>query len=221
MDDGTAQQQTQAAAPGNQLAPASSSRGTRRLRKVTSQAELKQPQSAPPEYRPQQIPVSAQFAKWQTELAPAHMYIMAHSSGISPATSSSMVVQQPQLWFQPSFARPPTASTRPSSTANGAASSASLDDTSSCSSKEQSVSPDAEASAKSESVADAATIGSDSCRGGSLYACTPPGRPPGRRCAVVRWVLSQRALWREGQLTPIQMQYMTILGECHTASGAV
>lgn len=46
----------------------------------------------------------------------------------------------------------------------------------------------------------------------SLYACTPPGRPSGRRCAIVRWVLNQRALWREQCLTPQQLQYMTILG---------
>ena len=46
----------------------------------------------------------------------------------------------------------------------------------------------------------------------SLYACTPPGRPPGRRIAIVRWVLNQRALWRDEQLTPQQLQYMTNLG---------
>lgn len=46
----------------------------------------------------------------------------------------------------------------------------------------------------------------------SLYGWTPPGRPPGRRCAVVRWVLNQRALWREQRLTAQQLQYMTILG---------
>ena len=47
-----------------------------------------------------------------------------------------------------------------------------------------------------------------------LYASTPLGRPPGRRCAMVRWVLTQRALWLDGQLSPVQMQYMAILGDC-------
>ena len=47
----------------------------------------------------------------------------------------------------------------------------------------------------------------------ALYACQPPGRPAGRRCAIRRWVLTQRALWDENQLASIQMQFMTNLGK--------
>lgn len=47
----------------------------------------------------------------------------------------------------------------------------------------------------------------------SLYAGNPPGRPPGRRIAIVRWVLNQRALWRDEQLTPHQLHYITALGK--------
>ena len=59
---------------------------------------------------------------------------------------------------------------------------------------------------------DLASASSARGEGSSLYARTPPGRPPGRRCAVVRWVLNQRALWHQQRLTPQQLQYMTILG---------
>ena len=46
-----------------------------------------------------------------------------------------------------------------------------------------------------------------------LYAGAPPGRPAGRRCAVRRWVLVQRAMWHAGRFTAAQLRYMTVLGE--------
>ena len=45
------------------------------------------------------------------------------------------------------------------------------------------------------------------------YAKAPPGRPAGRRCAVRRWVLVQRAMWHAGRFTTAQLRYMTVLGE--------
>ena len=119
-----------------------------------------------------------------------------------------MLVQQPQLQFWQLVPRPATASTRVSSSANPGASSASLDEEEILKATTQQPQSDMQTSAQgNDATAVAAPSG-----GGSLYACTPPGRPPGRRLAVVRWVLNQRALWREGQLTPVQIQYMTVLG---------
>lgn len=46
-----------------------------------------------------------------------------------------------------------------------------------------------------------------------LYVGPPPGRPAGRRCAVRRWVLVQRAMWHAGRFTAAQLRYMTVLGE--------
>ena len=46
-----------------------------------------------------------------------------------------------------------------------------------------------------------------------LYVGPPPGRPAGRRCAVKRWVLVQRAMWHAGRFTAAQLRYMTVLGE--------
>lgn len=43
-------------------------------------------------------------------------------------------------------------------------------------------------------------------------AGAPPGRPPGRRAAVARWVETQRALWAEGRLTRLQLRYLSLLG---------
>lgn len=41
----------------------------------------------------------------------------------------------------------------------------------------------------------------------------PPGRPPGRRLAVVRWLETQRQLWAEQRLSQTQLRYMALLGE--------
>lgn len=209
-------QQQQAAEPVAQPAVPTSPRGKGRSRRTASIQSDPNQQPGQPQFAHKQIPVSAQSTNWQTGISSAQMYTMAHSSSSSSVVSSSMLVQQPQLRFQHMFARPAIGSTRTSSNANGAASSASLDDASHSDSSQQKTSvASSEAAAQPEASGGMATAGPEPCRGDSLYACTPPGRPPGRRCAVVRWVLNQRALWREGQLTPIQMQYMTILGGCH------
>ena len=39
-----------------------------------------------------------------------------------------------------------------------------------------------------------------------------PGRPPGRRLAVVRWLQTQRQLWAEQRLSQSQLRYMALLG---------
>ena len=39
-----------------------------------------------------------------------------------------------------------------------------------------------------------------------------PGRPPGRRLAVVRWLETQRQLWAEQRLSQTQLRYMALLG---------
>ncbi|BDA51016.1 hypothetical protein COCOBI_17-2350 [Coccomyxa sp. Obi] len=39
-----------------------------------------------------------------------------------------------------------------------------------------------------------------------------PGRPPGRRLAVVRWLETQRQLWAEQRLSQSQLRYMALLG---------
>ncbi|DBB12200.1 TPA: hypothetical protein ACH3X3_006306 [Trebouxia sp. C0006] len=208
------QQQGQAPMPGVQPGGSASPRikgRSKRAAALESESNLQQP-GQQPRFAHKQVPISAQ-STWQAEVSSAHMYTLAHtaSGGIA---CSSMTVQQPQLHFQPTFPRPASASTRLATSANGSASSASLDGANSAANEQSSTSAaSAEAATPQlEVVTSVATAGSDACRGGSLYACTPPGRPPGRRCAVLRWVLNQRALWREGQLTPIQMQYMTILG---------
>lgn len=147
----------------------------------------------------------AQPVNWHSDASPPQMYTMAHSSGRASVGPSSMLVQQPQLQFRQLLSRPAAASTRVSSGANLGASSASLDE-------EELLSDASQQQQASDQPAAQGTAVAASSGGGSLYACTPPGRPPGQRLAVVRWVLNQRALWREGQLTPVQMQYMTILG---------
>ncbi|DBA84918.1 TPA: hypothetical protein ACH3X1_005930 [Trebouxia sp. C0004] len=209
----TMQQQGQVqmpcAPPGGSASPHSKGRF-----KQTSalQSESNQPEQQP-HFAHKQVPISAQ-STWQTEVSSAYMYTLAHTASGATLACPSMTVQQPQLHFQPMVSRPASASTRISSNANGSSSSASLGGANSAA-NEQFSTPAASAEAVTsqlEAVTSVATADSDACRGGSLYACTPPGRPPGRRCAVLRWVLNQRALWREGQLTPIQMQYMTILG---------
>ena len=169
------------------------------------QAMQRQQQAIHAQYTRQQT-LPAQPVKWHSDVTPPQLYNMAHSSG----RASSMLVQQPQLRFRQLPSRPATASTRVSSGANLGASLASLDEEellSGASQQQQQQASDQPAAQGSAATAVAASSG-----GGSLYACMPPGRPPGRRLAVVRWVLNQRALWREGQLTPVQMQYMTVLG---------
>lgn len=39
-----------------------------------------------------------------------------------------------------------------------------------------------------------------------------PGRPRGRRLAVVRWLETQRQLWAEQRLSQTQLRYMALLG---------
>ena len=41
---------------------------------------------------------------------------------------------------------------------------------------------------------------------------TPPGRPPGWRLRIVRWVETQRQLWSEQRLNSNQLRYMALLG---------
>ena len=41
---------------------------------------------------------------------------------------------------------------------------------------------------------------------------TPPGRPPGWRLRVGRWVETQRQLWAEQRLNSNQLRYMSLLG---------
>ena len=168
-----------------------------------------QQQAIQAQYSHQQA-MPAQATKWQADVNPPQMYTMAHTSGRATPGPSSMLIQPAQLQFRQLLSRPATASTRVSSGANLGASSASLDEEelpNGASQQQQQ-----QAGVQSVAQGSAATAVAASSGGGSLYACTPPGRPPGRRLAVVRWVLNQRALWREGQLTPVQMQYMTILG---------
>ena len=43
-------------------------------------------------------------------------------------------------------------------------------------------------------------------------AGTPPGRPPGWRLRIMRWVETQRQLWAEQRLNPSQLRYMALLG---------
>ena len=43
-------------------------------------------------------------------------------------------------------------------------------------------------------------------------AGTPPGRPPGWRLRVTRWVETQRQLWAEQRLNSNQLRYMALLG---------
>ena len=43
-------------------------------------------------------------------------------------------------------------------------------------------------------------------------AGTPPGRPPGWRLRVARWVETQRQLWAEQRLNTNQLRYMALLG---------
>ena len=173
----------------------------------------------------QQHPVQVQFShqqaqpiqsnSWQSETNQPQMYTMAHSATRTPSAAPSVLVKQPQLRFHQPFLQPAAALTRLYS-ADGSASSAPLDDEGASPSAAEQQQPQLESSPRASTAAaepaapNMAVAGSVS--GGSLYACTPPGRPPGRRLSVVRWVLNQRALWREGQLTPVQMQYMTILG---------
>ena len=45
-----------------------------------------------------------------------------------------------------------------------------------------------------------------------LLAGTPPGRPPGWRLRVTRWVETQRQLWAEQRLNSNQLRYMALLG---------
>lgn len=181
-----------------------------RPRKLAHQPEgqvMHQQQAIQTQYSHQPA-LPAQSAKWQSDMSAPQMYSMAHSSSRSSLGPSSMLVQQPQLQFRQLVPRPATASTRVSSSANPGASSASLDEEEILKATTQQPQADVQTSAQgNDATAVAASSG-----GGSLYACTPPGRPPGRRLAVVRWVLNQRALWREGQLTPVQIQYMTVLG---------
>lgn len=218
------QQQGQVQMPGAQPGASASPRSQGRPKRTAAlQSESNQQQPGQqPHFAHKQVPISAQ-STWQTEISSARVYTLAHNASGGTSACSSMTVQQPQLHFQPTFSRPASASTRMSSSANGSASSASLDDTNSAGNEQSSTSvASAEApTTQPEAVTSVATAGSDACRGGSLYACTPPGRPPGRRCAVLRWVLNQRALWREGQLTPMQMQYMTILGQPTFLAGVV
>ena len=206
------QVQMPSAQPGGSASARSKGR-SKRTAALESESNQQQP-GQQPHFAHKQVPISAQ-STWQTEVSSAHMYTLAHTASGDTLACSSMTVQQPQLHFQPTFSRPASASTRMSSSANGSSSSASLDGANSAANEQSSTSAaSAEAATTQlEAVTSVVTAGSDACRGGSLYACTPPGRPPGRRCAVLRWVLNQRALWREGQLTPIQMQYMTILGQ--------
>lgn len=161
-----------------------------------------------PQYSHQQAQ-HAQSNNWQSGVGPPQMYKMAHSSS-SVSVGSSLLVRQPQLQIHQVFSRSATPSTRAASSANGSASSPSLDQEGAFSdSAAQEQLNISSSDLKTAAPSSAATAGSG---GGSLYACTPPGRPPGRRLGVVRWVQNQRALWREGQLTPVQRQYMTILG---------
>ena len=192
--------------PIKQPAGPSLPRAKGRPRKLAHQPEeqpMHQQQAVQPHYSHQ----PAQSAKWQPDMSAPHMYAMGHTSSGGSRGSASLLVQQPQLRFRQQVSRPAAASTRVSSGANYGGPSASLDEDeelpgSGGSEQQAGVRPPAESGAATAVVASP----------GSLYACTPPGRPPGRRLAIVRWVLNQRALWREGQLTPVQMQYMTILG---------
>ena len=203
-----------AASPSKQPAGPSLPRAKGRPRKLAHQPEGQSmhhhQQAAQAQFSHQQA-LPSQMTKWQSDVnPPSQMYTMAHSSSRASGGPSSMLVQQPQLQFRQLLSsRPATASTRASSSANLGASSASLDEeellTSALRQQQQQATSQAAA-------APATAVAASSGGGSSLYACTPPGRPPGRRLAVVRWVLNQRALWREGQLTPVQMQYMTILG---------
>lgn len=196
-------------------APAAPHGKGRRRRTVSLLSDTNQQQPGPqPHFARQQLPVPAHSATWQTDTTSAHMYTAGHTVATRAAAPSSMFVQQPQLCLQSMLPHAASASTRVSSSASGSASSASLDGARGFAGDQHTTS--SSSAAQPEAAASAATAGSDACRGGSLYACTPPGRPPGRRCAVLRWVLNQRALWREGQLTPVQMQYMAILGELDT-----
>lgn len=206
-------QAADAASPSKQPVGPSLPRGKGRPRKLAHQPEghsmHQQQQAVQAQYSHQQA-LPSQSTKWHSDVNPPQMYTMAHSSSRASLGSSSMLVQQPQLQFRQLLSsRPATASTRASSSANLGASSASLDEDELLNSASQQQHASAQAAA---APACAATAVAAASGGGSLYACTPPGRPPGRRLAVVRWVLNQRALWREGQLTPVQMQYMTILG---------
>ena len=45
-----------------------------------------------------------------------------------------------------------------------------------------------------------------------VRGCAVPGRPPGRRLAVVRWLETQRQLWAEQRLSQSQLRYMALLG---------
>lgn len=204
-----------AASPSRQPVGPSLPRGKGRPRKLAHQSEghsMHHHQQAVQAQFSHQQALPAQSSKWQSDVnPPPQMYTMAHSSSRASGGPSSMLVQ-PQLQFRHLLSsRPATASTRASSSPNLGASSASLDEEELL----PSASPQQQQQASSQAAAApvcAATAVAASSGGGSLYACTPPGRPPGRRLAVVRWVLNQRALWREGQLTPVQIQYITILG---------
>lgn len=201
--------------PIKQPAGPSLPRAKGRPRKLAHQPEgqpMHQQQAVQPQYSHQHaLPV--QSPKWQPDMSPPHMYAIAHTSSRGTLGSPSLSVQQPQLHFRQLVSTlnptPAAASTRASSSASNGSSSAALDEdeelpSSGGSQQQAGVRPPAESGAATAVAAPP----------GSLYACTPPGRPPGRRLAVVRWVLNQRALWRDGQLTPVQMQYMTILGKC-------
>jgi hypothetical protein len=45
-----------------------------------------------------------------------------------------------------------------------------------------------------------------------LRGRAPPGRPPGRRLAVQRWLETQRQLWAEQRLSQAQLRYLAMLG---------
>lgn len=193
--------------PIKQPAGPSLPRAKGRPRKLAHQPEglhMHQQQAVQPQYSHQHaLPV--QSPKWQPDMSPPHMYAMAHTLSRGSLGSPSLLVQQPQLQFHRQLvSRPAAASTRASSSARNRSSSAALD-------KDEEL-PSGGGSQQQAGVPSSAENGAVAASPGSLYACTPPGRPPGRRLAVVRWVLNQRALWQDGQLTPVQMQYMTILG---------
>lgn len=197
--------------PAGLLLPRAKGRPRKLAHQPEGQPMHQQQQAIQAQYGHQQAQ-PAQAAKWQSDMNPPQLYAMAHNSARAVGGPSSMLVQQPQLQFRQLLSRPATASTRISSGANLGASSASLDEEEYPNSASQQQQQQHQAGVQSTAQGSAATAVAASSGGGSLYACTPPGRTPGRRLAVVRWVLNQRALWREGQLTPVQIQYMTILG---------